>query len=168
MFLFMNFHFIEHPLAHCQLKHSKLFLPYQLLTASVIHSLKSFLANKSVPDVDKLTVSYSVLNVQLTGQSYCLQDHVFACTAARSSLRGAGLTWELIWVALISTKQYLRCSVRTVFHPSRTDYEHLKTLLQTQKSSKIPYFRFVLLSCFLTKSCTVSVMKCLICIYHIQ
>jgi hypothetical protein len=57
MFLFMNFALKEHPLASCQLRQSKLFLPYQQHTALLIHSLKSFLANKSGPKVGKLTLS---------------------------------------------------------------------------------------------------------------
>jgi hypothetical protein len=56
MLLLMNFALNEHPLARCQLRQSKLFLSYQQHAALVIHSLKFFLANKSVPSVGKLTL----------------------------------------------------------------------------------------------------------------
>jgi hypothetical protein len=56
-FLFMKFALNEHPLAHFQLRPSKLSLPYQQQTALVFYSVKYFLANKSVPNVGKLTLS---------------------------------------------------------------------------------------------------------------
>jgi hypothetical protein len=62
--LFMNFAPNEHPLAYCQLRQSKFFLSYQHHNASVIHLLKLFATQESVPIVDKLTLS--VYHLQLT------------------------------------------------------------------------------------------------------
>jgi hypothetical protein len=55
--LSVNFALKEHPLVTASyIGQSKLFLPYQRHTASEIHSLKSFLTNKSVSNVGKLTL----------------------------------------------------------------------------------------------------------------
>jgi hypothetical protein len=55
--LFMNLVSNERPLAYYQLRQSKLHLPCQQHTASVIHPMNFSVVNKSVLNADKLTLS---------------------------------------------------------------------------------------------------------------
>ena len=82
MFLFMNFALYEYPLAHCQLRQSKCFLPYAQHNGLVVNSLKFFVAKKSVPNVEKLTLTILPASDSV---NYSLSS---ICTAAQSGPRG--------------------------------------------------------------------------------
>ena len=81
MFLFMNFALNEYPLAHCQLRHSKIFLPYPQHNGLVVHSLKFVVAKKSVANVEKLTVTVLPASdsVNYSLSSICTADQSGTC-----------------------------------------------------------------------------------------
>ena len=92
----MNFALNEYPLAHCQLRQSKLFLPYPQHNGLVVHSLKFFVAKKSVPNVEKLTLtvlpasdlaSLSIWSLRYAFMSSVATDSIaFGCSTQASEI----------------------------------------------------------------------------------
>jgi hypothetical protein len=113
MFLFMNFALNEHPLAHCELRQSKLFLPYQLHTAVVIHLSKFFSRASPWPMLAQLANWRYPYYMQLT-RSVLVRHRC----SHRGSVWSAGrysLTWKWITLAPISTKPCLLFQLTLLF-----------------------------------------------------